>query len=95
MGRGGLKSTYYRTVPRPLLTSCSYRRTVEVISRDAEKNNKKASGKMEDEGKRGRGKNDGEKGREKREDFGNAVAVVIFHDVERTSRYGQTRNSFQ
>lgn len=38
---------------RPLLTLCSYGQTVKVISRDAEKNNKKASGKMENEGVEG------------------------------------------
>lgn len=69
-----------------MLTSCSYRQTVEVISRDAEKNNKKASEKMGDEG-RGQGKEkETDEGRKKgeRADFGNVV-VVIFYDDEKTS----------
>jgi len=63
----GIKKYLLPNGSRPLLTSCSYRQTVEVISRDAEKNNKEASGKMEDEG---RGK---EKGRRKEEERKNAL----------------------
>jgi len=43
-GEWGIKKYLLPNGSRPLLTSCSYRQTVEVISRDAEKNNKKASG---------------------------------------------------
>lgn len=62
-GEWGIKKYLLPNGSRPLLTSCSYRQTVEVISRDAEKNNKKASGKMEDEGK---GKEKGRRKVEKR-----------------------------
>lgn len=48
-GEWGIKKYLLPNGSRPLLTSCSYKRTVKVISRDAGKNNKKASEKMEDE----------------------------------------------
>ncbi|TGZ49026.1 hypothetical protein DBV15_10841 [Temnothorax longispinosus] len=57
----------------------SYGQTVEVISRDAEKNNKKASEKMEDERGEKKRRKEGE-----RADFGNVVVVVIFYDDEKT-----------
>lgn len=73
---------------RPLLTSCSYRQTVEVISRDAEKNNKKASGKMEDEGK---GKEKGRRMKEKERTSAMPSSSLYF--TTRRPRYGQTHNS--
>jgi len=65
---------------------CSYGQTVKVISRDAEKNNKKASGKMENEGiERAEGEKmkerekERERGRERtRADFGTAVVVIFY-----------------
>lgn len=57
-GKWGIKKYLLPNGPRLLLTLCSYGRTVKVISRDAEENNKKESGKMGDEG-------DGEKDEEK------------------------------
>lgn len=50
-GEWGIKKYLLPNGSRPLLTLCSYRQTVKVISRDVEKNNKKASEKMEDEGR--------------------------------------------
>lgn len=87
-GEWGIKKYLLPNGSRPLLTSCSYRQAVEVISRDVEKNNKKASGKMEDEGRGGKKKDERKRKRE-RTDFGNVVvaivvSVVIFYD-EKTS----------
>lgn len=48
-GEWGIKKYLLPNGSRPLLTLRSYGQTVEVISRDAGKNNKKASEKMEDE----------------------------------------------
>lgn len=57
-GKWGIKKYLLPNGPRLLLTLCSYGRTVKVISRDAEENNKKESGKTGDEGD---GEKDGEK----------------------------------
>lgn len=77
---------------RPLLTSCSYRQTVEVISRDAEKNNKKASGKMEDKGK-GKERERGWRTKEKEWTSAMSSSSSLYFTTTRRLRYGQTRNS--
>lgn len=94
-GEWGIKKYLLPNSSRPLLTSCSYRQTVEVISRDVEKNNKKAGGKMEDEGKEGERKRMRERGREKERTsaMSSSSSSSSLYFTTRRPRYGQTRNS--
>lgn len=93
-GEWGIKKYLLPNGSRPLLTSCSYRQTVEVISRDAEKNNKKASGKMEDEGEGKEKERVKEGGKEKaRTRATSSSSTPLYFTTTRRPRYGQTRNS--
>lgn len=90
-GEWGIKKYLLPNGSRPLLTLCSYRQTVEVISRDAEKNNKKASEKMEDEGRGGKKRRKTEDGQKERTSVMSLSLPLYF--TTRRPRYGQTRNS--